>query len=268
MLRYVQMSRAHRDVDLIVWPETAITFFYHEARPYLSAIEAEHLFFGADFLVGIPILEQCTGQYFNAVVSLGSYSGYHPMFYRKNHLVPFGEYIPFYGIFGNLMQWLDVPLSGFSSGEVQQSPLMGAGQPIGVSICYEDAYSERVRSSLPQATLLVNVSNDAWFGDSIAPAQHLEIARMRALESERYLLRATNTGISAVIDDRGRITAQAPSFEIYALRTTAQPRQGATPYVRFGDTLILLVLLLSLGFVWIGAVDLALFPRLRKSTTT
>lgn len=140
-------------------------------------------------------------------------------------------------------------MSEFSAGNGEQTTLKSAGQVIGVSICYEDAFGELVRNSLPAAKLLVNVSNDAWFGDSIAPHQHLEMARMRALETGRYLLRATNTGISAVIDTKGKITEQAPQFKIITLRAIAQPYQGMTPYVRFGNGLILsLLLLLIVGY--------------------
>ena len=137
-------------------------------------------------------------------------------------------------------------MSEFSAGSAQQTNISSAGQKIGVSICYEDAFGELIRNTLPDATLLVNVSNDAWFGDSIAPQQHLEIARMRALESGRYLLRATNTGISAIIDNKGKVMMQTPQFQILTLRHSAQPYQGSTPYVRFGNGLILSMLLLFL----------------------
>jgi apolipoprotein N-acyltransferase len=111
-------------------------------------------------------------------MQVGSGTGIAPTFYHKAHLVPFGEYVPFQEVLGNVMRWLDVPMSEFRPGEEKQANLQAVGQQIGVSICYEDAYGERVRSSLPEARLLVNVSNDAWFGESIAPQQHLEIARI------------------------------------------------------------------------------------------
>ena len=124
-----------------------------------------------------------------------------------------------------------------------------AGQPIGVSICYEDAFGEEVIDALPEATLLANVSNDAWFGDSLAPHQHLEIARMRALETGRYLLRATNTGVSAIIGSRGEVLAVAPQFETHVLTAEVTPHTGLTPYGRWGNwgVVLLMVLLLGLG---------------------
>lgn len=243
MQRYLQLSQAHRDADMIIWPETAIALFYHDIEKYrpgfLEQLDAEHIKYDTDFLIGLPMMEE-NGSYFNSVASIGKQPG----FYYKYHLVPFGEYIPFQSTFGNLLELLDVPLSAFSAGDARQVNLKSAGETIGTSICYEDAYGELIRKSLPSATLLVNISNDAWFGHSIAPHQHLEIARMRALETGRYLLRTTNTGISAMIDAKGKIIAQTPQFKIITLRVTAQPYQGITPYVRFGNGLIVSLLLL------------------------
>jgi apolipoprotein N-acyltransferase len=245
--RYLEQSQHQREVDLIIWPETAIPMFDYQARDILDYLSNQHAIHGIDFLTGIPVMQK-EDEYFNSVISISQppFS-----FYYKRHLVPFGEYIPFQKALGSLLQFLNIPMSEFSAGPDHQANLVSAGQSIGVSICYEDAYGELVRSSLPGATLLVNVSNDAWFGDSIAPHQHLEIARMRALETGRYLLRATNTGISAVIDAQGRVVAQAPQFQIYSLRAQAMPYQGETLYVRFGNGLVVsgLVLLLLVGGV-------------------
>jgi len=242
MQRYLQLSQGHRDADIIIWPETAIPMFYSDVPKYmpgfLEHLAQEHIKYDTDFLLGVPVMKK-DGSYYNSVASLGSQPG----FYYKHHLVPFGEYIPFQSTFGELLALLEVPLSAFSAGEPRQVNLRSAGEAIGISICYEDAFGELIRNSLPAATLLVNVSNDAWFGDSIAPHQHLEIARMRALESGRYLLRTTNTGISAMIDAKGKIMAQAPQFNIITLRVTAQPYEGTTPYVRFGNGLIISFLL-------------------------
>ena len=258
--RYLRLSQAYREADIIIWPETAIPIFYHEMQKYvpdfLKSLNQEHTTYNTDFLVGMPVMHQ-DGTYYNSVMSVGSQPG----IYNKRHLVPFGEYIPFQSTLGSLLKLLEVPMSEFSAGEAQQANLKSAGFPIGISICYEDAFGSLIRHSLPAATLLVNVSNDAWFGDSIAPHQHLEIARMRALESGRYLLRATNTGISAVINTKGKIIAQVPQFKIITLRATVQPYQGSTPYIRFGNGLIVS---LSLFYILLGGFIQNNFIRLNR----
>jgi apolipoprotein N-acyltransferase len=148
-------------------------------------------------------------------------------------------------------------MSDFSAGAPDQPPLVAAGQKIGMSVCYEDAFGEEVIRALPQASLLVNVSEDAWFGDSLAPHQRLQMARMRALETGRPMLRATNTGPSVAIDHRGRVLVRSPQFRTYSLTATVQPMQGTTPYVRWGNWPVVLVLV----FVVVLAV---LAPRLHK----
>jgi apolipoprotein N-acyltransferase len=246
MMNYLKLSQEHRDADLIIWPETAIPMFYQDIPQYipgyLEQLKIEHTDYDTDFLIGVPILDE-QKKYFNSVMSISKQPGT----YFKHHLVPFGEYIPLQLILGNLLKLLNVPMSEFSAGTVQQNNLYSAGQPIGVSICYEDVFADLIRHSLPQATLLVNVSNDAWFGDSIAPHQHLEMARMRALESGRYLLRATNTGISAVIDPQGKISHQTSQFQRQVLRATVQPYQGTTPYLQIGNTLLIIILISTLS---------------------
>lgn len=243
--RYFNLSQFHHDADLIIWPETAIPAFHHQVTGFLEFLNVEHTKNGTDFLIGIPVMNPERTAYFNGIMSIS----HKPGFYFKRHLVPFGEYIPLQGILGNILKLLDVPMSEFSAGTADQPNLQVAGQPVGLSICYEDVFGELLRSSLPEATLLVNVSNDAWFSGTLAPPQHLEIARMRALESGRYLLRATNTGISAVIDARGHIVAQSESSKIDVIRATAQPYQGTTPYIATGD---IVVILLSLLCILIG----------------
>jgi len=249
MENYLKLSLDHGDADIIIWPETAIPMFFHQLMYYSSHFWETLLNEqkkGVDFLIGVPILNIETEQYFNSVMSLSDKSSV----YYKRHLVPFGEYVPFQSTLGALLQFLNVPMSDFSAGKDQQANLQAAGQSIGVSICYEDTFGKYVRTSLPSASLLVNVSNDAWFGDSIAPHQHLEIARMRALESGRFLMRATNTGISAVINAKGKIVAQSPQFKTHALKASVQPYQGRTPYVYFGDNLVIILLIL---FIILGS---------------
>lgn len=244
--RYLALSQQHRQADLIIWPETAIPLFYHQVPQLLALLEQERNTYDVDFLIGIPVLSS-DERYFNAVMSLSAHSG----FYYKRHLVPFGEYVPFQAVLGNLLKILAVPLSEFSAGSWQQSDLHATEHKIGISICYEDSFGELIRSSLPAATLLVNVSNDAWFGNSIAPHQHLEIARMRALESGRYLVRVTNTGISAVINPQGQVMMRTAQFEVETLQAQVQPYQGTTPYIRWGNGLIIALLM---GLIMVATI--------------
>ncbi len=227
---------------LIVLPETALPRFLDLVEPGdLARLEAIAKSNRGDLLLGVPV-RTAPGSYFNSVVSLGSAPR---QAYHKVHLVPFGEFIP--PGFGWINAVLAFPLSDFSRGSAEQQPLAVAGQRVAVNICYEDAFGAEIRRQLPAATLLVNVSNVAWFGDSIAPAQHLQIARMRSLETGRMLLAATNSGVTAVIDRDARVLAQLPQFAEGRLDITARGYAGATPYVRFGDALALGACLLLLA---------------------
>ena len=142
-------------------------------------------------------------------------------------------------MFGWIVNVLKIPLSDFSRGGLDQQPLNLAGQRVAINICYEDVFGEEIIQQLPQATLLANVSNDAWFGRSIGPRQHLQISQMRAIETGRYMLRATNTGVTAIINERGIVLDEAEIFTTTALHGLAQGFSGATPYVRFGNSLVL-----------------------------
>jgi apolipoprotein N-acyltransferase len=235
---YTGMTREHWDSRLIVWPETAMPMYYLQARPYLEALAEEADRHGSAVLVGLIYLDPRTDHYYNSMVSVG---GGREQIYHKHHLVPFTEYLPLKGALGRLVDFFAIPMSDFTPGGRDQPPLEAAGQKLGMSICYEDAFGEEMIHALPEATLLVNVSNDAWFGRSIAPRQHLEIARMRALETGRYLVRATNTGLTAVIGPDGGLRSVAPQFERTVLTDTVVPRGGATPYVRAGNRAFLIL---------------------------
>lgn len=242
--RYEALSARAGDVHLIVWPEAAIPAYLDEIDPdFLARLRARAQRERTDFVIGV--VERERHAFYNSVITIGSASGT----YRKQHLVPLGEYLPFKPIMKWLLDYLDIPMSDFSAGASDQPPLRAAGQAIGVSVCYEDAFGQQLIRQLPTATLLVNVSEEAWFGRSLAPHQRLQMAQMRALESERFLLRAANTGPSAVIDPRGRVRARSPQFAPHLLTAAVQPRAGATPYVRLGNwavvSLAMIVLLLA-----------------------
>lgn len=242
---YTEMTRQSWDSRLIVWPETAIPAFYHQVKDtYLADLEAEAKARGADLLIGVPFYDQAQDRYFNAVVALGKSPGV----YFKRHLVPFGEYLPLRPLLGFVLDILEIPLSDFASGNGSQPALVAAGHPLAASICYEDIFGQESLAGLPEAAYLVNVTNDAWFGDSIAPHQHAQMARMRALETGRYMLRATNTGVTAIVSPKGGITVAAPLFQRAEATGTITPMAGSTPYARWGDWPVVAALGSSLGF--------------------
>ncbi len=240
--RYRDLSLAQQDVDLFVWPETAIPDYWHRTLPYIRQLSAEMKQRDADLLLGIFVKNE-KKRVLNSVLNVNG------GVYHKRHLVPLGEYIPLRFLIEFFNQFVKIPMSDIASGDNSQILLTAAGVPLGVSICFEDAFARDVIKDLPEAKLLVNVSNDAWFEDSHQPHQHHAIARVRALEAGRYMIRSTNTGITAFIGPHGEVIKQLPQFETGVLMGELQPLSGATPFVRWGDWLIVgLCSLLLLGF--------------------
>ncbi|MGD1984617.1 MAG: apolipoprotein N-acyltransferase [Chromatiaceae bacterium] len=243
---YLSMTRQVADSQIVVWPETAVPAFDTAVEESLLAPLHEQLRAeGRDLILGIVAAGE-GDDYYNAMLSLGVSGRDH---YYKRHLVPFGEYLPLERWLRPILDFIEIPMSNFARGDGSKPLVTLAGQPVGIDICYEDAYAEEIIRALPEATLLINASNDAWFGDSLAPHQHLEIARMRAVETGRYLLRATNTGISAIIAPDGQLLGVTPQFEPSVLTDEVTPRQGMTPFARWGHggAVVLSLLLLSLG---------------------
>ena len=243
---YLNLTRESK-AKLIILPETALPLFLRDVpAEYLDELAAHARSNGGDVLVGVP--ERLpAGDYYNSVVSVGTSP---VQAYRKTHLVPFGEFIPLRPVLGWLVSVLAIPLQDFSRGSATQQPLAVAGQRVAVNVCYEDVFGEEIIRQLPEATLLVNVSNVAWFGRSIAPRQHLQISQARALETGRYMLRATNTGMTAVVNERGAVVQAATQFTLATVNASVQGYAGATPYVRWGNAAILMVccVLLLAGF--------------------
>ena len=244
---YARLAEGTR-ARLVVFPETALPAFLDRIDPaYLARLDAVGKRNEGDLLVGVPY-RRSRDEYYNSVLTLGASPR---QIYHKVHLVPFGEFVP--PGFRWSLDFLSIPLSDFSRGALDQPPLHAAGQRIAVNVCYEDVFGAEIARSLPQATLLVNVSNVAWFGDSLAPAQHLAIARMRAIEAGRMHLTATNTGITAAIDRDGRVLKRLPQFTEARLEIEAQGYSGATPYVYLRDWPIVLLALALLAFFIIRA---------------
>jgi len=235
---YTELAATSRG-RLIVLPESAFPVFADEVpETVLLALLRTAADRNGDLLLGLFTLEPPLPgseqpRYYNSVVTLGTAP---TQLYRKRHLVPFGETIPLEGMLGAALRaLLAIPIASQSAGAADQLPLEVAGQKIAVDICYEDAFGADIRPQAERATILVNVTNDAWYGRSIAAEQHAQIAQMRALESGRPMLRATNTGITSAIAPDGREVARLPWFTRGILEVEVSGRSGLTPYIRWGD---------------------------------
>ncbi len=246
---YQRMSSEHWDSDLIIWPETAIPgYFRDHMDEVIYPLQAMSQETKTDLLIG--------GFYYNEEGIPGSENSILAItpelrsIYSKQHLVPFSEYIPFLEYMRWLGKWIQLPYDSVKRGS-GATTLDIAGITAQMSVCYEDAYGNETIRSLPKATMLINVSNDGWFTGSIEPQQHMEIARMRSVETGRYMLRGTNIGVSGIIDERGKIIATAPAYTTAVITGKAQPFVGATPYVNMGNWLIIGILSSILAFaIW------------------
>ncbi|WP_374240638.1 apolipoprotein N-acyltransferase [Zoogloea sp.] len=228
--------------QLVVLPETTIPLLIDHLPPdYREALARTAAGHGGDVIFGTFVRDDA-GRIFNAAVSLGSAP---PAFYAKQHLVPFGEYSP--PLFSWFYALASIPMADQTRGAARQPPMALAGQKVAVNICYEDVFGEELIRSLPEATLLLNLSNLAWYGDSFAQPQHLQIARLRALETGRPMLRSTNTGMTALVAPDGRVEAVLPAFAAGALHVAVRGYQGLTPYARWGNWAAVLAALAVLG---------------------
>ena len=249
---YARATASVPDSKLVVWPEVAIPSVNDRVERFIKAMEAAADRNEQSVLFGIlerSFEQSADGDIYNSVFIIG---GKERQAYRKRHLVPFGEYFPVPASVRAWMKMQNLPHSDLAAGAAVQ-PLLVArnGAKLAVAICYEDAFGAEQLYALPEADLLVNVSNDAWFGDSIAPHQHLEIARMRALEVGRFAIRSTNTGISAFIDANGKLLQTGSQFEPQVMTAAVQPRQGLTPYAATGNWLVIGLCLLIIGAFWL-----------------
>jgi apolipoprotein N-acyltransferase len=242
--RYLRLTGEAWGAKLIIWPESALPALANNIMDYLQNLKELGGAHGADFVIGLVNYHYDTKQYFNGILVLGSDGD---GWYYKRHLVPFGEYFPVPAFMRSWLRLLSLPYDDFTAGPARQRILSAAGQKLGLTICYEDAFGSQQLEVLRQATLLVNVTNNAWYGDSTAPHQHLQIARMRALEAGRFLIRAANDGITAVIDSHGKIVARLPQFQEGVLRADVQPMVGLTPYARLGNYPVIIAASVLLG---------------------
>jgi apolipoprotein N-acyltransferase len=232
MDRYSELTQRAWGARLIVWPEAAVPALSNNIEEYLQALRKAGRDHDADFAIGLVNFQPDTEQFHNGLLVLNEAG---ESWYFKRHLVPFGEYFPVPRFIRSWLRLMSLPYDDISAGSENQPVLTAAGQKLGLTICYEDAFGSSQLKVLRQATLLINVTNNAWYGNSTAPHQHLQISRMRALEAGRPLVRAANDGITAAIGPHGEILAQVPQFTQAVLRTDVQPMTGLTPYARFGN---------------------------------
>ena len=262
---YMQASQQHHGVDLIVWPEAAIPDYLDNIPDdFWQEMQAHP----ADFVFGVLERQSVDSgwRYYNSVAAATKTKPDDGnIIYRKQHLVPFGEYLPLPGLFASLLNRLHIPMADFSAWLPPQSPLSVAGNRFAISICYEDAFPQDWRNQIVSSGALLNVSEDSWFGNSLAPHQRLQMARFRARESERPMIRASNNGLSSLINWQGGVDVVAAQFVRQSVTGVIQPRAGLTPYVMFGDrpVLIFTALLLILGLLF-GRPKRADKPRPHK----
>lgn len=236
------LSERAKPGDIIIWPEAAVPRYYHNAledlKPSLARMNKQ----SQALISGIPFANRATQNYHNSIAVFAGGEG----LYHKQRLVPFGEYVPLQSILRGLIDFFDLPMSNFSAGDARQAPLWVQNQIIAPSICYEVVYPDLVARGARRADWLLTISNDTWFGDSIGPLQHMQMAQMRALETQRYLVRGTSNGISAIVNPKGQIVNQTPQFEPAVLRGSVESRQGSTPFMQTGSTPVIVLALIAL----------------------
>ncbi|MGF7452882.1 apolipoprotein N-acyltransferase [Pasteurella bettyae] len=235
--------------DLIILPESALPALENQLQPFYKALQLAAQQKGSEVFIGSVYQDEIQGKLLNSIVSVGNieqpYSSDNMMRYAKHHLVPFGEYVPLESLLRPLGSVFNLPMSAFQNGDEIQQPLLAKGRTFAPAICYEIIFGSQLQKNIHTNTdFLLTVSNDAWFGDSIGPWQHLQMARMRALELGKPLVRATNTGITAFIDAKGKIISQAPQFKQTVLTTKISPTKGKTPYAALGNKPLYLLALI------------------------
>ena len=242
---YRDTTQQLQDHDLVIWPETAIPEYLQDAGAFLAPIGRSSSAHGTALIFGIPSYQEQENHVaiYNTLATLGMAQG----IYHKQKLVPFGEYVPLQSLLRGLIAFFDLPMSSFSPGPAKQPPLQAQDLTIMPYICYEVVYPDFVTRSAGKADVLLTVSNDTWFGESIGPIQHLQMARMRALETGRYMLRATNNGVTAIIGPDGSVIKRLPQFTRGVLTGEVYARRGLTPVMQYGTlpALILSILIVA-----------------------
>lgn len=240
-------TQPHWGADIIIWPEAAIPATPKYVRDFLTDMDQQAKVNQTALLTGIPTYDGRRKAYFNSVITLGTAHGQ----YDKTRLVPFGEYVPIESVLRGLIRFFNLPMSSFSLGDADQPLLNIAGEKVATAICYEIVYPNLVASMAREASMLLTVSNDAWFGRSIAPRQHMQMARMRALENAKPMMRVTSNGVTALVDHRGEITATIKQFSAGELSGYIAPRTGLTIFSQTGSwPIVILSLLICAGLIF------------------
>ncbi|KLN64296.1 apolipoprotein N-acyltransferase [Vibrio sp. VPAP30] len=255
IMKYTDLTRENWDADIIIWPEAAVPALEFEISSFLSNLDSAARMNNSAVITGI-INQGEDKKFYNSILTLGKnpFGDYRydmNLRYHKHHLLPFGEFVPFEQVLRPLAPFFNLPMSSFSRGDFVQANIDANGKQMAPALCYEIIFNEQVRQNVTQDTdFILTLSNDAWFGRSIGPLQHMEIARMRALELGKPVIRATNNGVTAVTDYKGHITAQVPQFETAVLRAEIPSTSGETPYRQFGTWPMYIWVVLSLVIGW------------------
>ncbi|MFH0257217.1 apolipoprotein N-acyltransferase [Vibrio rumoiensis] len=255
LMKYTDISRDNWGTDIIIWPEAAIPALESDLPAFLHNLDTAAKANNSALITGV-LSQDDMGRFYNNVLTLGQ-NGQGPYDYdtakrySKHHLLPFGEFVPFGDLLRPIAPLFNLPMSSFQRGEFIQPNLVANGRHLLAALCYEIIFSEQVRQNVtPDTNFILTLSNDAWFGHSIGPLQHMEIARMRALELGKPLIRATNNGVTAVTDYKGRITKQVPQFQTEVLKAEVTSTSGNTPYTHLGSWLLYVWCALGLFSVW------------------
>ncbi|PMJ90458.1 apolipoprotein N-acyltransferase [Vibrio sp. 10N.261.55.A7] len=251
IMKYVEFSKENWDADVIIWPEAAIPAFEFEIPSFLRNLDESAKMNQTSIITGV-VNKGDNNDFYNSVLAIGAtpYGEYNydpNERYHKHHLLPFGEFVPFEDILRPIAPFFNLPMSSFSRGDFVQPNIIANGRHMAPALCYEIIFNEQVRMNVTDDTdFILTLSNDAWFGDSIGPLQHMEIARMRAKELGKPLIRSTNNGVTAVTDFKGNIIKQVPQFETAVLNATLHSTEGHTPYRYVGTWPLYIWSLMSL----------------------
>ncbi|MDN3696615.1 apolipoprotein N-acyltransferase [Vibrionales bacterium C3R12] len=255
IMKYTDLSRENWDADIVIWPEAAIPAFESEVSSFLSNLDSAAKMNSSAIITGV-VNQAENRKYYNSVLAIGTtpYGDYRydvNQRYHKHHLLPFGEFVPLEALLRPLAPFFNLPMSSFSRGDFVQPNIVANGRHLAPALCYEIIFNEQVRQNVTEETdFILTLSNDAWFGRSIGPLQHMEIARMRALELGKPLIRSTNNGVTGVTDYKGKIIELAPQFETAVLNTELTSTDGMTPYRTVGTWPLYIWVLLSLVIGW------------------